>query len=222
MPSEEKLREILRYLGAAGSGDMQFQQKLAALYEELRQEAPPRQRYRVFPLERTETGLVLTGSSLPPLTGQSAKTLLSESHSVVLLCCTLGAAFERKLRAASARSMELTLLLDACGSALVEEGCDALEQELKERFRGAFLTDRFSPGYGDLPLTLQPEILKALDAARRLGVTVNEQLLMNPTKSVTALIGISDRPQRARIRGCAFCALNETCIYRKGGMHCGD
>ena len=45
---------------------------------------------------------------------------------------------------------------------------------------------------------------------------------MNPSKSVTAIIGLSDRPQAARIRGCAYCSMRETCALRKGGKHCGN
>ena len=86
----------------------------------------------------------------------------------------------------------------------------------------SFLTDRFSPGYGDLPLSLQPEICSALDAARRLGLHVTEHFLLNPSKSVTAVIGLSDRPQMARIRGCGHCAMYETCALRKGGKRCAD
>ena len=117
--------------------------------------------------------------------------------------------------------MAKAVLLNGCGSALVEQGCDAAEAELKARFPDFYLTDRFSPGYGDLPLTLQPSICAALNAQRRLGVTVTPSLLLNPSKTVTAFIGLSDRPQQARIRGCAFCAMRETCTLRKGGKHCG-
>ena len=40
-------------------------------------------------------------------------------------------------------------------------------------------------------------------------------------KSVTAVIGLSDRPQMARVRGCSYCSMRETCALRKGGHHCG-
>ena len=62
----------------------------------------------------------------------------------------------------------------------------------------------------------------ARDAARRLGLHVTDSLLLNPTKSVTAVIGLSDRPQMARIRGCDYCALRESCELRKGGKRCGS
>ena len=117
--------------------------------------------------------------------------------------------------------MARAVALDACGSAYVEAGCDAAEREIRSRFPGMYLTDRFSPGYGDLPLGLQPELLARTDARRRLGVSLTESLLMVPSKSVTAILGISDTPQSARIRGCAYCNLNQTCLLRERGTTCG-
>ena len=96
-----------------------------------------------------------------------------------------------------------------------------IDQGLAVRFPGLYLTDRFSPGYGDLPLSLQPGICAVLDAERRVGIHVTPSFLMNPSKSVTAVIGLSDKPQMARIRGCAWCAMRETCTLRKGGKTCG-
>ena len=108
------------------------------------------------------------------------------------------------------------------GMVELSDACDAVEAELAGRFPERFLTDRFSPGYGDLPLDVQPEVCAALDASRRLGLYVTGSLLLNPMKSVTAVIGLSDRPQAARIRGCAYCRLREDCPYRKGGTCCGE
>ena len=117
--------------------------------------------------------------------------------------------------------MAEAVILDGCGSALVEQGCDEAEREIASRFPTLYLTDRFSPGYGDLPLSLQKDLCAALDAQRRLGIYVNESMLMTPQKSVTALIGLSSLPQMARIRGCGYCSMKERCALRKGGNHCG-
>ena len=54
------------------------------------------------------------------------------------------------------------------------------------------LRPRFSPGYGDLPLDFQKEFLKITDASRKLGISLNDSLLMSPSKSVTAIIGIKN------------------------------
>ena len=146
--------------------------------------------------------------------------MLAGCGQAALLACTLGARFDAKLLALQARDMAKAVIYDALGSALVEAGCDEAERELAGRFPDMHLTDRFSPGYGDLPLALQPRLCAALDAERRLGITVSQSLLMNPVKSVTAVIGLSDFPQPARIRGCACCNLRETCTIRKGGSTC--
>ena len=176
--------------------------------------------WRAYPLAFGPEGPALEGAGLA-LPGEMAARMLGGCAQAAVLICTLGAAFEALLRAEQARGMARAALLDACGSAWVEAGCDEAQAEISARFPGLHPTDRFSPGYGDLPLSLQRDICGALDAPRRLGVQVTDSLLLNPSKTVTAVIGLSDRPQPARIRGCAYCDLRENCQYRKGGTTCG-
>ena len=218
---ELNIDEALRYLGAGRQAPPELRREVEDTARRLTARLQPRYTYRVFSLERKDGTLRLPEADLT-LPGKDAQTMLADCGRVVLLGCTLGAEFESMLRAEQARDMAQAVLLDACGSAWVEAGCDQAEREIAARFPGQYLTDRFSPGYGDLPLSMQPAICAALDLGRRLGVHVSERFLMNPSKSVTALIGISDRPQMARIRGCAYCAMRETCTLRKGGTHCGD
>ena len=210
--------EALRYLGAGSTPPEELKAQVSAVAREM--DVEPRYTYQVFPLAREDGGFHLAGTELT-LSGQTAQRMLPQCAQAVLLACTLGARFETLLRAAMARSMARAVILDACGSALVEQGCDAAERDIKSRFPGLYLTDRFSPGYGDLPLSLQPAICALLDTPRRLGLHVTPSFLMNPSKSVTAVIGLSDRPQMARIRGCAWCAMRERCTLRKGGKTCG-
>ena len=214
---ELDIGEALRYLGA-GNGE-ELRRDMAAVADTLARAVRPRYVYRVFPLSRAPEGIALEGSGVT-LPGENARRMLEDCGQAALLLCTLGAGFETMLRAQQARDMARAVMLDACGSAWVEAGCDEAERELRARFPNRYLTDRFSPGYGDLPLSLQKAVCDALDARRRLGVQVTERFLMIPTKSVTAVIGLSDRPQAARIRGCGFCAMAETCALRKGGKTC--
>lgn len=211
--------EALRYLGAGAQAPAALRQEMADVARQLMQALRPRYTYRVYPL-RHEAHAELLPDADVALTGGTARRMLAQCDQAVLLVCTLGAQFDTLLRAQQARDMARAVMLDACGSAWVEAGCDAAEQEIQARFPARYLTDRFSPGYGDLPLALQPGICAALDAQRRLGVTVTEHLLLNPTKTVTAVIGLADAPQMARIRGCAHCALQQTCALRKGGTNC--
>ncbi len=211
--------EALRYLGAEGAPE-ELRRQAEEIGAELAAQVQPRYTYRLCTLSFEAEGIRLLEPDLL-LPGHDAAVMLAQCRRAVLLACTLGARFDSRLLALQARDMARAALLDACGSALVEQGCDQAEREIAARFPDQFLTDRFSPGYGDLPLTLQPGICRALDTERRLGVHVSRHLLMNPVKSVTAVIGLSDRPQMARIRGCAHCRLQETCTLRKGGNSCG-
>ena len=212
--------EALRYLGVGPHPPKELRQQAAAVAEELSAQVQPRYTYKLFPLVREADGFRLSGTDLL-LSGQTVQRMLAQCGQAILLACTLGTKFDDMVRSAQARNMARAVILDACGSALVEKGCDEAERDIAVRFPGLYLTDRFSPGYGDLPLSLQPGICAVLDAERRVGIHVTPSFLMNPSKSVTAVIGLSDKPQMARIRGCAWCAMRETCTLRKGGKTCG-
>ena len=213
------VNEALRYMGAAKADEAtrQLAEETAQMLEERLQ---PRYLWRVCSLERRSEGIVLpeAGVTLP---GTLAERMLAECDGAVLLVCTLGAGFDRMEKEWEARDMARAAVMDVCGSAWTESVCDAAEEEIRSRFPGRYLTDRFSPGYGDLPLSLQAGFLRALDAGRKLGITVNESFLLLPCKSVTAVIGLSGKPQGAKIRGCASCSLREGCEYRKRGDFCG-
>jgi cobalamin-dependent methionine synthase I len=93
----------------------------------------------------------------------------------------------------------------------VECWCDTVELELtKDEDKHC---DRFSPGYGDFALEHQKDFARCLDMAKYTGITLSESLLMTPTKSVTAIIGLG---ASARTCGnkCMFCT-KENCIYRE-------
>lgn len=214
------VNEALRYLGASGADDA-LRASMQQVAQEAERRIQPRYIYRVSAVEHRPEGEWLSDVQLL-LSGKSAGKMLAQCHHAVLLVCTLGAAFDTWMRMEQARDMSRAVMVDVCGSALVEAGCDQAQEEISVRFPGMYLTDRFSPGYGDLPLEIQPAICRLTDAQRRLGVHVTPRLLMNPQKSVTAIIGLADEPQRARIRGCAYCALREKCELRKGGHSCDD
>lgn len=216
---EADIGEALRYAGVGKPIPEELLREMERVAKRVTARVRPRYVYRVFPVEREEKGVVLVGSGVI-LTGNMAKKMLVQCAQAALLVCTLGEPFDALLRGEQARDMARAVMMDAYGSALVEGGCDQAEREIAERFHGLYLTDRFSPGYGDLELGLQPAICTALDAARRVGVHVTDSFLLNPGKSVTAVIGLSDRPQAARIRGCDYCAMRGNCNLQKRGTSC--
>lgn len=205
------IREVLRYLGAAEDAPEELRQTVEECGGWLENRLRPRWVWRAIEL----------GENCPlALTGELASAMLKDCTRAALLCCTLGPEFDALVRSEQARDMSRAVILDAWGSAWVEQGCDEAEREIAARFPGQYLTDRFSPGYGDLPLSMQENFCAFLDTPRRLGVHVTGSCLLNPQKTVTAVIGLSDSPQMARIRGCAYCSMRETCSLRKGGKRC--
>ncbi len=199
--------EALRYLGIRGDPPAELLASLSALAEELQTRITPR---FTWTLARKDTLL---------LPGEMTRSMLADCQDCALLVCTLGSEFDQWVRRGQSRDMSRAVMLDALGSVYVEAGCDAAEEAIHARFPGMYLTDRFSPGYGDLPLTCQADLLNRAGGGR-IGVTVTDASLMLPQKSITAIVGIALKPQRARIRGCAYCTFASHCELRKGGKTC--
>lgn len=102
---------------------------------------------------------------------------------------TLGSGVDTLLRRLSVMSPLEHFITDALASALAEALTDEVDGRLSAELRCA---KRYSPGYGDLPLEIQKEVLGALESVKTLGITLTDSLLMTPTKSVTAILGIYD------------------------------
>ena len=186
-------RETLHYLQIRGGKlPTSLEEELSRCEALLLETARPRAVWRLFDREPDGT---LAGTDFRPA-GRDIADFLEGCGQVILMAATLGAEAESLLRRAQARDMAEAVILDAAGSAAIEQVCDALCAELAARFRPRFLTGRFSPGYGDLPLEQQRTLCRVLDLERRIGVSLAESGLMIPQKSVTALIGVSDTPRR--------------------------
>ncbi len=211
-------KETLQYLGYLGSEiPEQLEQDLTRCEEEVLKTARPRVLWKLFSLEQDGR---FAGTAFSPR-GHDVQKLLKDCNQVILIAVTLGSETEQLLRRSQIRNMGDAVILDAAASAAVENVCDNLCKDLAERFAPRYLTDRFSPGYGDFPFAQQRELFGVLDITRQIGVSLSESGLMLPQKSVTALIGVADRPQEHRHRGCASCTMFETCRFRKEDTHCG-
>ena len=119
-------------------------------------------------------------------------TNLKGCGKIVLFAATVGHEMDRLIKKQTLLSPAKSVCLQAIGTERVVSLCDTLNAELKEQYKkqGFLLKPRFSPGYGDLPLSLQREIMPALDCAKLLGISLGENLMMSPSKSVTAIIGV--------------------------------
>ena len=214
--------EVLRYLGyGASEPDPAVARQLEEAIRTVEKIARPALTFRVFDIVRSHAGVGLAGTSLV-LTGRTAELMLRDCGRCVLLAATVGSRVDGEIRRRQIRDMTGALIVDSAAGCAVENICEQFTEDLEQHCgaKGLYITDRFSPGYGDLPLSLQPDILRTLSAEKTIGLTVSSGLLMIPAKSVTALIGIADTPQPRRITGCAHCTMNTTCKYRKAGSTC--
>ena len=82
--------------------------------------------------------------------------------------------------------------LNAIGAAAVVNVCDQLNEELCRiaAEEGKSLRPRYSAGYGDFSLENQRGIFDLLSPAKHIGLTLKDNLIMVPEKSVTAVIGL--------------------------------
>lgn len=117
------------------------------------------------------------------------KRLEGCSH-VLLVLATVGLSVDRLILKYSYLSALRQSICHAVGSERVESLLDKFEKDLSLSNE---IIPRFSPGYGEIPLSCQPKILEILNAQKLLGVTLNDSLIMTPSKSVTAIIGIKEK-----------------------------
>lgn len=142
----------------------------------------------VFDIKRDGEKLFVADTELE---GKSIKKLLAPCNKCVVMAITVGFELDMKIAALGSSSPALSLLADAAASSAVEDACDACCESIEGEL-GVKLTPRFSPGYGDLPMNIQPALLTLTNARRDLGLTVGSGCMLSPIKSVTAIAGIKE------------------------------
>ena len=131
----------------------------------------------------------------------------------VVFAATVGLELDRLIARYGRISPSKGLMMQALGAERIEALCDAFCAWLAQEYAPLTLRQRFSPGYGDLPLTAQRAMFDALQCHRRIGLYLNESLLMSPTKSVTAIVGIGSG-DACGAESCRECGKKD-CDFRK-------
>lgn len=142
--------------------------------------------YRILPTVQNEGKLHI--GSMEILSKDLAKNL-KYCDRVLILAASAGLAIDRLIAKYAILSPAKSLMLHSIGAERVEALCDAFCKKISEQ-EGIKLKPRFSPGYGDLALAYQKDILTVLNAGNTLGIGLNESMLLSPSKSVTAFAGI--------------------------------
>ena len=179
------LNEILSYMGAGGK-DIPSDElaKITRNAEQIRLAAQPRLVYRRVPI----TNGSIDGLELE---GRDIWNLLDGADEAVVFAATLGHSVDMLISKLQVSDMAGAVIADACASASVENICDNFETDMRQcvESEGLYLTERYSPGYGDLPLSFQREIFDFLNPGKNIGIVLSEKMIMSPSKSVTAIVG---------------------------------
>lgn len=123
---------------------------------------------------------------------QDLSLLLKDCNEAFFLAVTAGIGVDRLISSRSAVSKAEAFIIDSAASAVVESFCNIINKKI---CYGLDTTKRFSPGYGDVPLSFQKSLLQRLNSPSSVGITLNSSLLMTPMKSITAIIGIKNRKE---------------------------
>ena len=209
-------KEIFRYLGYRGrepeTGVAEAADSCAAALQTV---VEPRHVRRVFPLEWVSADRFrIEGMDV---VSRNLSRNLRGCSEVCLMAATLGLGPDRLVQRAEALGkMSRAVILQAAAAAMIEAYCDDVNEEIRREAapKGLFLRPRFSPGYGDFSLEHQTELFRILEVQKKIGVTLTGSLLMMPSKSVTAVIGLSKENTHCMVQGCEVCGKHD-CSFRR-------
>ena len=224
------VKEVYRYLGYRGTRPEEaVVKRVDECIAELVQVSELRSRMMRFDLktgENSETGraeeISIGGISIT--SGDLARHL-EGCVEVYLFGATIGVGVDRLIAKATVGDVLAAAIYQAAGAAYIESYCDLIQKEVQEKARegGRTIVSRFSPGYGDLKIGEQRKFFDLLDLTRQTGIALTDGMLMMPSKSVTAIIGVrceaasdgdTEKGRGDRGHDCSLCGL-ENCQFRK-------
>jgi len=230
-------KQWLAALQVRGEADETLTRRMDEAEKLIAEAASPKATYRIMPVSDIRTE------------GDSIKKHLEGCHSVAVMALTLGAGIDMLIRKTQVTDMALAVIIDCGASVLTEQLANEYEQQIHKDIAGktgslealqanqkagdfvtpnsdmnkaSYTTPRFSPGYGDYPIEMQKHIIGYTDATRQIGLNITSDFLMVPRKSVTALIGISDKLVTGSLATCDTCVLRDKCELKKEGKICGN
>ncbi len=204
-------KEILRYSGCKNEND-EIRRLIGDCLEECKDKFIYKVCFREFDISFGKDYIDL---SFAKSVSKDLRKNLDGCFKIILFAATVGIDADRLIMRYSRSMPAKALIFQAIGAERIETLCDLFNADMEQTVsgQGLYLRPRFSPGYGDLPLDIQKDIFNVLDCRRKIGLTLNESLLMSPTKSVTAIIGISNKCANNGGNKCSGCQ-KTNCVFR--------
>ena len=232
------VNEVKRYMGYHGDAEItpDIEAKIDKAIEQVSSQSHPRIVMNEYLIDVTDKTVVIhTGKEDLTLESESLCRNLSGCRAAILLAATIGPSCDMLVRRAVITSSADAAMYQAAGAAIgmkslslgvhqaagaaaIEAFLDSENDRLKKEYeaRDLYLRPRFSPGYGDLKLDHQKDWFRLLDISKQIGIELTDSLLMVPTKSVTAIIGIGGNIKSTCGSRCGSCNMHNTCEFSKG------
>ena len=220
-------REVLRYLQYKDQDiEDDLSDKIKQCIKKTREIINPRFIFRKYKIKKlklleAKSEVYLEGANLT-LQSDDIYNLLLECDECILMSTTLGLEIEREIRKLTYTDLTKGIIVDACATAAIEEVCDIVQDNIAKKLlkEDKYITYRYSPGYGDLPIEKNVDINNLLNSQKEIGLTVTNSGIMIPRKSVVALIGVSHKGINNTKKSCENCSNRHNCDYKKEGNSC--
>ena len=212
---EPDFKEICRYLGYRGftpeSIDDRVTKEIELCVKELQKASEPRGIYKIYELSQSEdieksadidcsannekiVKYNIIGNGILTIPSEKLYINLEGCTKVALLAATIGIGADRLIRRAEVTDMLKASIYQAAGAALIEAYVNMINDEItREAAKMDMETrPRFSPGFGDVPISYQADFERLLEMHKKTGITLTDSFIMMPTKSVTAFVGMKN------------------------------
>ena len=201
-------KEILRYAGCK-EADSEISALVKSCINEIKTKLTYKVCYRQFKVKAYDD---ICDFGVFTLQSRNLAYNLKGCESVILFAATVGVEIDRLIAKYGRISPSKALMFQAIGAERIEALCDAFCDDISKEYNIG-TRPRFSPGYGDLPLTSQKDIFAVLSPEKQIGLTLNDSLLMSPSKSVTAIVGLGGKKENTTTNKCALCDKSD-CAFR--------
>lgn len=201
-------KEILRYAGCK-KPDSKVIDVLKSCVHEVRPRLTYKVCYRELPV--SVNGCCCDFGAFEVRSKNLAENLKGCSD-VIVFAATIGVEIDRLIAKYGRIEPSKALMMQAVGAERIETLCDTFCNGIRQE-RGVKIRGRFSPGYGDLPIETQRDIFAVLECPKHIGLTLNDSMIMSPSKSVTAFVGIGDDGEDRIGKKCSTCEKTD-CMFR--------
>lgn len=170
--------------------DSSMQQLITECYDIICEKATPRAIYKKSAINVSEKPKNTIDFGYMTLESCNLRVNLTDCNTAYVFVATLGIEVDRIIEKYSKVLQTKSLICDTIASFMIEGFCNYINELLTRNKKSQ---PRFSPGYGDLSLSCQTDIINSLNATTKIGVALTDSYMMVPSKSVSAIIGVKNK-----------------------------